>query len=135
MGVIVKKFALLFLVTSNALALSTPPGDFLQKAFIGGEVNGVGKIIDASVTCDSIEFSHEGGGRTSFPANSVDPIAGGNYVDFACINGGGCINRTSERYLNDITIMKLNAPGLIGSVVNAFKLHQKSCGGPVERPY
>ncbi len=130
-----KKFALLFFLTSNALAVSTPPGDFLQKAFIGGEVKRGIKIVKASVTCDSIELSGDFVDGTSIPVNSVDPVTFSGAVGFACINGGGCINRTSERYLNDISIMGLNAPGLVDSIVNAFKLHQKSCGGPVKRPY
>ncbi len=129
-----KKFVfILFLLISNSAAYANGPGDYLQKALIGGKATS--KIFRASVDCKSIELSGENF-QATIPVDSVNTIVYFNEaVGFACINGGGCIKTTNDQSLNDITVFELVAPGLKDSIAKAFKLHQKSCGGPVKRPY
>ena len=128
------KTAIFFiLILTNTVALASGPGDYVQKSLIGGKADS--KILRTSVDCKSIELSGENF-QASIPVDSVNTIIYSNdAVGFACINGGGCIKTTSDQTLNDITVFELVAPGLKESIAKAFKLHQKSCGGPVKRPY
>ena len=96
-------------------------------------------IKSVSVDCSSIQI-YADNPQAIIPVDSVNTIFyNSDEVGFACIGGGGCIQSIDragvKTGVNEITISRLVAYGLRESIAKAFKLHQKSCGGPVKRPY
>lgn len=129
----------LFITQVNA----TNSGDFVQKALIGGSAQldfgggsaHVWSIRRSSLDCSTLTLTGETH-EVSIPVTAVDTV---NYqtgvMGFACINGGGCIVELGSPGVNEIFIHDLGASGVKESIIKAFKVHQKSCGGPVKRPY
>ena len=129
------KYLLLVMgILYSSLSLAGTPGDFVQQSLFGANVNG-SQINSVKIDCSYINL-FANNYEASIPVDSVDIfIYFGDTIGFACINGGGCIKSSNQPGQNDLNISKLVADGLKESVSKAFKLHQKSCGGRVKRPY
>lgn len=135
-----KKFLFILLFAAlNPTAFADGPGEFLQKSLLAGGLKfGGNSIKSVNVDCSLIQLQANNL-QASIPVNSVSTLFYYNALGFACINGGGCIQTTDRAGLktetNDITIFDFVGSGLKESISNAFKLYQKSCGGPFKSPY
>lgn len=129
------RFILLtILILNSSQVVAGSPGEYLQQSLIGTEVN-ARQVSSVKVDCSKVHIVAEKS-EAEIPVNAVTTIIYfGDSIGFACINGGGCIQTSEKQGVNDLNISKLVADGLKQSVVNAFKLHQKACGGTVKRPY
>jgi hypothetical protein len=130
-----KRILLFFTVFLNyTLAFAVTPSDYLQQSLLSAEVSSK-PITKVNIDCASLQLATESI-LITIPVKNVQPqVYFGDALGFDCISGGGCIQTGEKVGENKIVISKLYATGLTESVAKAFKLYQKSCGGPEKRPY